>query len=324
MNSESVAQQQQQQLPKISVVIPVWNGAATLEKALTSILEQQYANAELIILDAGSTDGTLDIIKRYQAHIAYWHSQRDGSAYAAINIGIEKATGVLIAQLMADDWFEPAAFHAVAKTFQANPSVDIVSCGGRIVTKISHSHGETIKALQTYTTAEALHLTVYNVCYGVPAMSSRFIAKAFFNKIGVITPFDATGKHLFSGDREFLLRAIMHGCKQAVTTHLSHTYVAHPGSATFGNNRANQIKIYREHMMIVERYLSHPQLSTTDRAILQRWYADQSIRLFLYTLVSGNLKAAWLAARAGISKLKFNWFIVLVNEVSKLAIKKIA
>src|SRR5690242_986329 len=89
-------------LPKVSVIIPVLNAQKSLEKAICSVLEQNYHNLELIILDAGSTDGTLDIIKHYEPFIYYWHSKPDGSAYHAINLGIERSTGELIAQLMAD------------------------------------------------------------------------------------------------------------------------------------------------------------------------------------------------------------------------------
>src|SRR3989344_1132608 len=111
----------------ISVVIPVRNGEKTIEKAILSVINQKYDPIELIILDGGSTDGTLDIIKKYQSQIFYWHSQADGSSGLAINIGIQKATGDWIVQLMADDWFEPGIFHAVAHEAMNDLSVDVIS-----------------------------------------------------------------------------------------------------------------------------------------------------------------------------------------------------
>ena len=119
--------------PKISIIMPVLNRGDMIEKAIVSVINQQYPQTELIILDGGSTDNTLDIIKRYENHIAYWHSQHDGSAPLATNIGIGKSTGDLIALLMSDDVYEPGLFHRIAEAYAAYPDVDIYTCAGRLV-----------------------------------------------------------------------------------------------------------------------------------------------------------------------------------------------
>lgn len=90
-------------LPKISIVTATYNSARTLEQAMTSVLCQTYPNIEYIIIDGGSTDGTVDIIKKYADHIAYWVSEPDCGIYNAFNKGAAVATGEYVEYLGSDD-----------------------------------------------------------------------------------------------------------------------------------------------------------------------------------------------------------------------------
>lgn len=100
--------------PLISVVTVVYNGAETLEQTVLSVLGQTYGNIEYVIIDGGSTDGTLDIIRKYEDKIDFWQSEPDGGIYDAMNKGIALATGEYIALLNADDWYEPGTCALVA------------------------------------------------------------------------------------------------------------------------------------------------------------------------------------------------------------------
>lgn len=95
--------------PKISIITVVYNGAKFLEQAIQSVLGQTYTNIEYIIIDGGSKDGTLDIIRKYDDRIFKWVSEPDRGIYDAMNKGITFATGELIGILNADDWYEPDA-----------------------------------------------------------------------------------------------------------------------------------------------------------------------------------------------------------------------
>ena len=103
--------------PKISVVTVVRNGAATIGQTIESVLSQSWRNKEYIIIDGGSTDGTIDIIRRFDDKIDFWISEPDKGIFDAMNKGIESATGDVIGILNADDWYEPEALSKVAKTY---------------------------------------------------------------------------------------------------------------------------------------------------------------------------------------------------------------
>ncbi len=103
--------------PIISVITVVYNGEKYLEQTIQSVCNQTYPNIEYIVIDGGSTDGTLEIIKQYQSHIAYWVSEPDQGIYDAMNKGIQKATGAWLHLLNADDYYydEQALTRAVAQ-----------------------------------------------------------------------------------------------------------------------------------------------------------------------------------------------------------------
>lgn len=118
--------------PRLSIVIPSFNQGAFIEATLQSIIDQDYSNLELIVVDGGSSDNTLDIIKNYESHLSWWVSEADKGQTSAINKGFKQATGDILAWINSDDKVSPGAFHFVAGYFAANPKVHAVY-GNRIV-----------------------------------------------------------------------------------------------------------------------------------------------------------------------------------------------
>jgi glycosyltransferase involved in cell wall biosynthesis len=116
-------------LPKISVITPSYNQAQFLETTIRSVLNQRYPNLEYIIVDGGSTDNSVEIIKMYEKHLAWWVSEKDRGQSHAINKGFSRCTGELMCWLNSDDAFETGTLDYVASHFTANPSIDAV-CGG--------------------------------------------------------------------------------------------------------------------------------------------------------------------------------------------------
>ncbi|MBL4674836.1 MAG: glycosyltransferase [Mucilaginibacter sp.] len=112
--------------PKISVITPSYNQGKFLEETILSVINQNYPDLEFIIIDGGSTDDSVEVIKKYEQHIAYWVSEKDSGQAEAINKGFEKATGDIITWLNSDDLYETNALLTIGTMFGDTPSLDFV------------------------------------------------------------------------------------------------------------------------------------------------------------------------------------------------------
>jgi glycosyltransferase involved in cell wall biosynthesis len=108
-------------LPPITIVTPSFNQASFIEETILSVLTQGYTNLQYIIIDGGSTDGSVDIIRKYEAHLAYWVSEPDQGQYHALQKGFGHATGELLGWLNSDDTYLPGALLAVGEAYQEHP-----------------------------------------------------------------------------------------------------------------------------------------------------------------------------------------------------------
>jgi glycosyltransferase involved in cell wall biosynthesis len=115
--------------PRISVVMPSFNAAATIERALRSIESQRYPDLQVLCVDGGSTDGTVAVIERHAPLVSWWTSEPDRGAAHALNKGFRKADGDVFCWLNADDELAPGALHAVARELARHPEADVVTGG---------------------------------------------------------------------------------------------------------------------------------------------------------------------------------------------------
>ncbi|MHC4293874.1 MAG: glycosyltransferase family 2 protein, partial [Planctomycetota bacterium] len=120
-----------EKLPKITIVTPSYNQGDYLEQTIRSILEQDYPNLEYIIMDGGSSDNSVEIIKRYANKLAHWQSERDEGQSDAIAKGFEMSTGEILGWINSDDFLLPDALKSVGEAFSINK--DAVMLAGQCV-----------------------------------------------------------------------------------------------------------------------------------------------------------------------------------------------
>jgi GT2 family glycosyltransferase len=108
-------------LPRISIVVPSYNQGRFLREALDSIFRQDYPHTEVVVMDGGSTDGSVDVIRSCAGRLAYWQSEPDGGQAAAVNAGVRRCTGTLVAWLNSDDFYHDGCLWTVADAYARLP-----------------------------------------------------------------------------------------------------------------------------------------------------------------------------------------------------------
>jgi len=186
-------------LPKISIITPSYNQGQFLEETIVSVLDQNYPSFEYVIIDGGSTDNSVDIIKKYESHLTHWVSEKDRGQTHAINKGFKKATGKIVNWLNSDDLLTPGALQVVGERFGEYPESEF--CFGDF--DVIDKEGQIIFSRKS----PPYHF--HTLFYGrqLSSQPAVFFRRNVLAKIGYL---DETFN--FCMDLEFWIRAAQQGC----------------------------------------------------------------------------------------------------------------
>ena len=243
-------------LPRITVVTPSFNQAQFLETTILSVLGQCYPNLEYIVMDGGSTDGSAEIIRRYEAQLAHWTSAPDGGQAAAINAAFARATGDILCWVNSDDFLLPGALHKIARHFAGWTHEPRLAYGACL---FFHERGSRAKVVRPPEHDRArLALTAYII------QPSAFWTRALWEKAG---PLDAQLAYGF--DWDWFNRAAALGTFECSPELLS-AYRFHEGHKSGGNSARRREEI----LLVARRHASPAQVAAYETA-LARWPATE-------------------------------------------------
>jgi glycosyltransferase involved in cell wall biosynthesis len=225
-------------LPRISVVTPTFNGVVTLRETIESVLAQEYKHWEHIVIDGGSTDGTLELLRSFP-HLQ-WVSEPDKGHYDAMNKGIARANGEIIAILNADDFYRVDALGKVAAAFAKNPEWDA------LFTDVVYVDGTGKEIFRREEAGYDYDILRFGICYVVHP--TLFVRKEIHERIGLYRH----ERFLNCCDVDFILRLGQDGCRVGhISEPLVHYRLHEHGQSAdrrvARNMRREYLEIRKEH-----------------------------------------------------------------------------
>jgi GT2 family glycosyltransferase len=192
--SGKMTKQSMPALPLVSIVTVVYNGAATLEHTIRSVIEQTYENVEYIVIDGGSSDATVDILRKYESSIDYWVSEKDAGIYDAMNKGISLASGEIVGLINADDFYASPDVLARVVSVLADPDLD--ACYGDLCYVKQYDTSSVVRYWQSSEFRPGAFESAW-----CPPHPTFFVRRKIYERSGV---FDLTYK--IAADMELMLR----------------------------------------------------------------------------------------------------------------------
>lgn len=260
----------------VSIITPSFNQVAFLEQTMRSVLEQEHAQVEYLVVDGGSTDGSVDLIRRYSDRLAWWVSEKDSGQAEAINKGMSRAHGEILAWLNSDDVYLPGAVNAAVEAFAQNPDAAVVY-GDTVAIDAA---GQTINALR-YRQLSLQDLLCFQII-GQPAVFMRAVA---FREAGGLDP----RLHLLL-DHQLWIKLAARGA----IVHLDKTLAAarfHPAA----KNRARASEFGREAFWILDWAQADPAVKSALVQVARRARASAHRVDARYLLDGGRPGAAFEA-----------------------------
>jgi glycosyltransferase involved in cell wall biosynthesis len=295
--------------PPVSVITPCLNGARYLVEAIESVLVQRYPNVEHIVVDGGSTDGTLEVLRRYP-HVQVINGP-DRGMYDALNKGLTLARGEIIGVLNSDDCYAADALATLGETFRDDDTMALV--GEAAFVRQSVPDGEEVDRFIP-TGTDLLELATL----GSPAFNAWFFRRSVFARIG---RFDA--EYRIAGDRDFMLRFALSGLRFAKVDRLICRYRIHPDSLTMGGKDHAWEQLLREHIRMTDLYLRKPGLSPRARRLIRQVRTRDTLKMAIRSARRRELGTLISYSLAGMRSDPL-WAAGLVKRAAAAIVRRIA
>ncbi|MBN2386540.1 MAG: glycosyltransferase [Anaerolineales bacterium] len=281
-----------------SIITPCFNRVDLIAEAVESVLQQDYPDFEHIIVDGGSTDGTLEVLSRYP-HLRVI-SEPDEGIYDAINKGLRLARGEVIGWLNTDDLYPPGTFTAVAKAFNQHPGVQAVMGSAEW---FEDRDGERLRTYLFH--AVRPHDVWLRVAgYGTTAPNAWFIHRDVYRQVGEYN----TAYHL-AADREFLFRVALTGLCPDPVDQVVYQYRRHADSATFAHSDSRapeqgrrRLRALEEELGMLVGLMQIRPMPLAARQALVKTHSERSYRLVATALYHRFWKQALRGAVQAIRR----------------------
>jgi glycosyltransferase involved in cell wall biosynthesis len=247
---------------KISIITPCLNRANYIEKAIQSVLSQNYSDVEHIIVDGGSTDNTLEVMKKYP-HLTIV-SESDCGMYDALNKGLQLAQGDIIGFLNTDDQYVPDIFGKVLGQFE-NQNLDAVA--GQAVFFEVDTSGEQVETMRLSSSPPESLFT--QIITSGCLMNAWFFRKELCLRVGKFDP-----KYKISGDADFMIRLNLAGFGYKLLDFPIYYYLSHPDSLTMDLDEDKLQKILKDNGVLAESFMQDLNVPNEVKILLRQNYLN--------------------------------------------------
>lgn len=267
--------------PKLTIIVPNYNHGPFLERAIVSVINQDYANKELIVVDGGSTDNSLEVINRYSDHISFWISERDQGTFDADNKGLQKMTGDYWCVLNADDIFFPGALRIVAEVISQNPRSIWLTGGQRLL----DDQDRVVGTVDPVAPPSVAGYTFLAGCW--IAHASTFLHRRVVGEVGLFAP-----SHTM--DLEYWLRMEAAG----FVPHIFPQYISglrvHSGAKSY-----NRVKLHEECLSVMRLFCAKKGIDNDEVRTRFKREEDHIIRLRIAQLLKNKKRLEVVAVLLG-------------------------
>jgi glycosyltransferase involved in cell wall biosynthesis len=280
---------------EFSIITPCINRASFILDAVESVKQQQYPNVQHIIIDGGSTDGTIDVLKAHPDLQVI--SEPDRGLYDALNKGLKIATGDIIGWLNSDDMYNIGAFDLVAESFYSNHLIKAVFGSAEAVGEGDIHNRIRIQSIKIGEIIDRVTLDSFS-------MNACFFQREVFNIVG-----NFNLAYPVTSDRDFMFRFGLSNIPYSSLDNCVYTYRRHGNSLTFGNNYQTQCQANIDEMNMALNY--YRNLNTAKyRNICRKWYTRASADAFILSTINQDYALAKQMLRSGIKQNPL-WLVAL-------------